>query len=644
MICSRTPLPLIETSIFNPSPLFPLPIFAASRFELAHPISPVMESAPLIKAHDHARAASTATHTADTTVAINEHTRAAGEFANAAKSTTSVEALRTLKLLEQHHQRLSELLQAPLRPSTHPASENDSQVEEKDDAGSATTSTAASGKSDAACGAASEKSAPPMPTLTKQPRYPSRDLGASIASNLASARGIRSKYRSQPLNPSVSNTEAPGNMEAASRRARSRTKMQNMLENSDKPTATSGPEKSTGSYDKTSTSPQTTSSDEGFSRFYSAFGSIINRISAPLAFAGLPLISEDQQQPSEEPAPAPAPEPPVQKRNRLKPSPAVLAEPDLRKIYSKAALRAVTRDGQFTNDSFYVVPTSGHTASYASILTYADKEKRRMGASGMHGDVGSIPGDGDEDDFVDARESQVPPSLHHSPSLRKRGAGPKGYHHHNASSSSAASDRELANLVEELFLENKSLKDMLDKLSKRLHAFESMSQNSGMRLAESMRLMRPGSPSPLPPPLPSSSSAATATGGTSKQQQQQQQQGAVAGGGEGMTAVEETLLRENRELKEQMAALSRQNEDLEKNYAKVRANLLRYREKWDQLKAGAKARRAGNASASTSTSAMAAQQGGGGSAGAGAGGNGNGGGAGSEIIDEERMLRSPSLG
>ncbi|KAI1490798.1 hypothetical protein F5X96DRAFT_634376 [Biscogniauxia mediterranea] len=612
-----------------------------------------MESAPLIKAHDHARAASTATHTADTTVAINEHTRAAGEFANAAKSTTSVEALRTLKLLEQHHQRLSELLQAPLKPpSAHPASENDSQIEEKDDAGSAATSAAASGKSDTASGAASEKSAPPMPTLTKQPRYPARDLGASIASNLASARGIRSKYRSQPLSPSVSNTEAPGNMEAASRRARSRTKMQNMLENSDKPTTTSAPEKSAGSYDKTPSSPQTTSSDEGFSRFYSAFGSIINRISAPLAFAGLPLISEEQQQqPSEEPVPAPAPEPPVQKRNRLKPSPAVLAEPDLRKIYSKAALRAVTRDGQFTNDSFYVVPTSGHTASYASILTYADKEKRRMGStSGMHGDVGSIPEDADEDDFVDARESQVPPSLHHSPSLRKRGAGPKGYHHHhNASSSSAASDRELANLVEELFLENKSLKDMLDKLSKRLHAFESMSQNSGMRLAESMRLMRPGSPSllPQPPPPPPSSSAATAatTSSTSRQQQQQQQQqqggGSAAGGG--MTAVEETLLRENRELKEQMAALARQNEDLEKNYAKVRANLLRYREKWDQLKAGAKARRAGNAS---SASAAGQQQGGGSGSGNGNGNSGGvgGAGAGSEIVDEDRVLRSPSLG
>ncbi|KAI1499315.1 hypothetical protein F5X99DRAFT_390537 [Biscogniauxia marginata] len=564
-----------------------------------------MESAPLIKAHDHARAASTATHTSDTTVAINEHTRAAGEFANAAKNTTSVEALRTLKLLEQHHQRLSELLQAPLKPSnSQPASENDSQVEEKEDGGPATMPAATSGKSDMAAGS-NEKSIPPMPILTRQPRYPARDLGASIASNLASARGIRSKYRSQPLSPSVSNTEAPGNMEAASRRAGSRTKMQNMLENSDKPNAAASSEKGSRSHDKTAAETQTASSDEGFSRFYSAFGSIINRISAPLAFAGLPLISEEQP---EEPAPAPAPEPPAQKRNRLKPSPAVLAEPDLKKIYSKAALRAVARDGQSTNDSFYVVPTSGHTASYASILTYADKEKRRMGTS-MHGDIvgagsGMIPEDADEDDFVDARESQVPPPPHHrrpSP-LRRRATAAAG------GKSASRSERDLQNMVEELFLENKSLKDMLDKLSKRLHAFESMSQNSGMRLAESMRLMRPGSPPPPPPP-----SIPPASGGT----------GTGTGTGNNKQSVEETLLRENRELKEQVAALSRQNEDLEKNYARVRANLLRYREKWDQLKAGAKARRAG---------------GGGGGSSSGVGGVQGG----SEVTDEGGS-KSPSL-
>ncbi|TGJ83689.1 hypothetical protein E0Z10_g5079 [Xylaria hypoxylon] len=487
-----------------------------------------MESSPLIKAHDHARAASTATHTSETTVAINEHTRAAGEFANAAKDTTSVEALRTLKLLEQHHRRLSELLQAPLQPpSSQVSTEADSQEDEKEEAHSASDSAAIPAKS-----TLNEKSALPKPIQLKQPKYPARDLGASIASNLASARGIRSKYRSQPLSPSVSNTEAPGSLEGTSKKVASRSRMQDMLDNSDKTSAMPSPDRTAGLVED---SPA--SNDDGFSRFYSAFGSIINKISAPLAFAGLPLISEEQ---SEEQNPPPPPEITHQKRIRVRHSASTSTEPDIQKLYSKAALRAVAREGHSTNDSFYVVPVSGHTASYASILSFADKEKRRMEAS-AHATMGNLPEDPDEDDFVDARESQ----MSHSPALKRR-AG-KGNND---------------NIVEELYLENKSLKDMIDLLSKRLHAFESMSQNSGMRLAESMRLMRPGSPLPL----------ASKPG-----------------------VSEEVFVREISELKQQNQSLIRQNEELEKSYTKARANLVRYREKWDQLKAGAKARRAGSA-------------------------------------------------
>ncbi|KAI1755245.1 hypothetical protein F4782DRAFT_490634 [Xylaria castorea] len=495
-----------------------------------------MESSPLIKAHDHARAASTATHTSDTTVAINEHTRAAGEFASAAKETTSVEALRTLKLLEEHHRRLSELLQAPLQPSSSQvAAESESQEDEKETVHSASDPATNPAKS------LNEKNAPSKPTLLKQPKYPARDLGASIASNLASARGIRSKYRSQPLSPSVSNTEVPGNLEGVLKKAAPRSKMQDMLDNSDKTSAISSPDRTAGLAEDSSSRgishTSVTSSDEGFSRFYSAFGSIINKISAPLAFAGLPLISEEQP---EEQIALPPPEPPIQKRIRVRHSASTSTEPDIQKLYSKAALRAVAREGQSTNDSFYVVPTSGHTASYASILTFADKEKRRMEAS-AHTTLGNLPEEAEEDDFVDARESQIA----HSPALKKK-----------------AGKGSTDNTVEELYLENKSLKDMIDILSKRLHAFESMSQNSGMRLAESMRLMRPGSPL----------SSATKPG-----------------------TSEEAIAREIGELKQQNQALIKQNEELEKSYTKARANLIRYRDKWDQLKAGAKARRAGGA-------------------------------------------------
>ncbi|KAI5865090.1 hypothetical protein GGS23DRAFT_594645 [Durotheca rogersii] len=513
-----------------------------------------MESSPLIKAHDHARAASIATQTSDTTVAVNEHTRAAGEFANAAKNTSSVEALRTLKLLEQHHRRLSEILQIPGKhPASQPTSEDGSQGSEKDEAAPGVTLILPAAKPEIG-GASSEKNAQPMPTLPKQPRYPARDLGASIASNLASARGIRSKYRTQPLIPSVSNTEAPGNMETASRRSGPRTKMQSMLDNSDKPNVAlpsdrerlakySGSGLPAGIPNKERAESATSGVDEGFSRFYSAFGSIINRISAPLAFAGLPLISEEQTE-----EPAPVPESPAQKRNKVRVSASFPAEPDLRKLYSKAALRAVSRDGPSANDSFYVVPTSGHTASYASILTFADKEKRRMEAVAQ-GVPGNLLEEVDEDDFVDARESQVP----RSPALQKL-------------TGKTRSERGLTNVVEELYLENKSLKDMLDKLSKRLHAFESMSQNSGMRLAESMRLMRPASPL-----------ASGGGGGTSKL---------------AAASADETLAKRTQELEEQVQLLGRRNDELRKENNKLKTNLDRYRDKWEQLKAGAKARRA----------------------------------------------------
>lgn len=475
-----------------------------------------------------------------------------------------MEALRTLKLLEQHHQRLSELLRAPLERAKlqqQVAEDGPPASDEKAEPAADGASSTSSPKDESNPATQAEKAAQPMPTLPKQQKYPTRDLGASIASNLASARGIpRSKYRSQPLNPSVSNTEVPGNLALTPQRSGSgsKSKMQSMIENAERPDSSShgkisrqaSLEPRSSESDKPpsgSRGSPATSSDGGFSNFYSAFGSIINRISAPLAFAGLPLISEDQ---IEDQPPVPTPEPQVQKRVRHKASATVSAEPDLSKMISKAAMNALNRDGRFATDSFYVVPTSGHTASYASILTYADKEKRRLEAS-FHGDLPNVAEE-DEDDFVDAKESQAPSS----PGLRRK-------------TGKSRSDKELNNVVEELYLENKSLKDMLDKLSKRLHAFESMSQNSGMRLAESMRLMRPASP--------------------------------VAPGTKPGASSDEQLRRRNLELEEQMGSVTKQMEDLQKDNVKLRAYLDRYREKWDQLRAGAKARRAAAQGSSEAT-------------------------------------------
>lgn len=291
------------------------------------------------------------------------------------------------------------------------------------------------------------------------------------------------------------------------------------------------------------------SSEEGFSRFYNTFGSIFNRLSAPLAFAGLPLITEESATEV-----AATPETSPKKRTRPKSATITLnQEPDLSQIYSKAALRALSRDGHGPNDSFYVVPKTGHTASYANILSFDQKEKRRMAAS-IHADDGDALEGIDEDDFVDARETQG--SL--SPGVKKR-----------------LGRTQLENVVEELYTENASLKDMLDKLSKRLHAFEANAQNSHLALQESMRLIRPNSPT-------------SASGGPKAQ------------------GADETLRRRNAELEEQLAKQAKQMEVLEKEYGRMERTLVKYRDKWDKLKAGAKARREAQGSADNAESSKPA--------------------------------------
>lgn len=497
-----------------------------------------MDTSHLSKAHDHARAAAVATRqsaTPEITVAITEHTHAAGEFANAAQSTSSLEALRTLRLLEQHHKRLAEILKFPCDPV--PSSQgSDDDVSEKEISEKSSPTLKREGSGDVATSRTGSK-----PTLGQQ----RREMSSSIASNLASARGIRSKHRGQPLSPSVSKDQAPGNLDAQSRREASKAKMQNIIEHqSSKPTwvpPTSTPGAASAQSSQTtvrrSESNNATPDDVGYGRFYSTFGSIINKISAPLAFAGLPLIQEESATSEAEVSAAPTT---PKQAARPKPVHASPADAELSKIYSKATMSALAREGHAaaTSDSFYVVPTSGHTISYANILSYAEKEKRRLEAS-SHSGLGEAAADDGHDDFVDARETLA----NLSPGAKRR-------------IGRARSEKELNNTIEELYTENKSLKDMLDKLTKRLHVFEASSQTSAMALAESYRIRRPGSPLG-----PESGSGSAGPSGNTK------------------------------ELEEQLAATMKQMEKMERDNRKMQKTLEKYREKWEMLKAGAKARR-----------------------------------------------------
>lgn len=192
-----------------------------------------MESSPLTKAHDHARAAAIATQASDTTVAINEHAQAAGEFANASKTTNSYEALRTLRLLEQHQKRLSELLKLPRGPPSQTSPDDIPEEDEKEEREEGDHKAVTPREDQPPI--KKKPSAKPPPTLSHS-RYPGRNLSSSIASNLASARGIRASYSTQPLTPSVSNDQAPGSLEVRPRReGSSKGKPPNQLEQARNP-------------------------------------------------------------------------------------------------------------------------------------------------------------------------------------------------------------------------------------------------------------------------------------------------------------------------------------------------------------------------------------------------------------------------
>ncbi|PVH74782.1 hypothetical protein DL98DRAFT_19690 [Cadophora sp. DSE1049] len=498
-----------------------------------------MESSPLILAHDHARAASVATQSSDTTVAINEHALAAGEFARAASGTGSAEALRTLRLLEQHHQRLSELLRYPSEnPPTTAATKPEVQaVSEKSLSTSAAVAELRASKSDLGPRSSSPLRNPP--SLQHPRRLPPRDLSSSIASNLASARGIRANYTRQPLSPSVSTQQAAGGLEALPRRDGKRSKVPASIPEHSQPSWVPPAVINTKKVETpTAVAEASTSNDEGFSRFYNTFENILSKLSAPLAFAGLPLISEEGQ------AQAPA-EIAKGVKQRPKSRERTGSDPDLTKFISRAALRASARDGQSGNDSFYVVPTGGGTIPYAAIVSYEQKEKRRMAAS-MHSENADLFADpNEEDDFVDARETPMPVS----PTTSKRSFGRK------------LSTREVENKVEELDMENKSLKDCIDKLSKRLHAFEMSAQQNSMALQESIRLTRNMSPA---------------------------RDVSSRGGDEG-------LKRRVLELEQHLALGSKEIDRLGKENDKLKSVVARYRDRWEKLKEGAKTRRDGGA-------------------------------------------------
>ena len=308
-----------------------------------------------------------------------------------------------------------------------------------------------------------------------------------------------------------------------------------------KPTATATANDSSPSLDQLQSSPRRAAfganteavlpaSEDPFSRFYSTFGNLISTLSAPLAFAGLPLGSEVPSKGSVN----------NQSKTVSPSSSRVAADPDLARFFSRAALHAVRDEhGGFGGaESFYVVPTTGGTMSYAGMLSNTRQ--------------GSNVTEEDEAEFVDASETPQP----NSPGLPRqreprpgnggRRPGVKG-----------------GKTWEELAVENETLKAVVLDLGDRLRAFELGAQRSSRALHASVR------------GLSSPTGSVTAGSGAPS-----------LPGIEGMKVLQEKL----RENEEELKGLKKENKRLLRENQKFIGVIERYRERWEMLKVNARER------------------------------------------------------
>lgn len=490
-----------------------------------------MENAPLTLAYAHARNAAQETKSANPVAASEEHDLAAAEFAAVAASSTDKEAVRILRLLEAHHRQLGQILKdAHSRP-----------------AASAKAQGGASPEPATAASDVHAKSEQP-PRLARTRRTPGRDLSSSIASNLASARGILSARpkRTLPVSPLVSNEHADAELINESPDPPPASVPQATPHASPRP-SWAPPEAVTP---RAAPAPSTLNSP--FQQFYNRFENAISTLTAPLAFASLPLT---QQAVPDAPNDAKPPGPERTRSPRKVSSKADASfstAVDFSQLISNAALRAVQgSNGPYPtpHESFYLVQPSGGTMSYADVTAanYIDRQisrqHRRDWSTTAH------------DDFVDA-SSEMSPDAPQSPRARR-------VHLNQA-------EKFQGKTMEELALENAVLRRTLNDTTKRVVGFENAAQQSAAMLAQSVRSLNL---SPVITPENSRGKTIPVTGLPGSDLANRMQQ---------------------KRIEELEAALQKYDKRLNKREdenAKLKETLGKYREKWEGLKAGAKARR-----------------------------------------------------
>ncbi|EKV12169.1 Subunit 21 of Mediator complex [Penicillium digitatum] len=529
-----------------------------------------MEAAPLVLAHTHARNAVLETRKANPVAASEEHDLAAGEFATAAQSSSDHEALRTLRLLETHHKKLAEILRFQHENPTTSA-ESTSTTASLTVGTQLTAAELGSTKS-----ASANQDAHLPPRLVGNTRLPSRDT-SSIASNLASARGIPSQpRRGSPVSPTLTSqhvaakmTETPPRAKASETRLRdgpakirhSRVSAPKQPWSPPTPSSTEVVSQQTvppSAAESGASKDKSAIADEAFNRFYSAFGGLVSKVSGPLAFAGIqmgsadPLRAEQSRKSSAEVK--------LDREHTVLDHSMTVGEPDVNKLFSRAALRSI-RNGSGAGpgnpaESFYVVPTTGGTMSYAGILTRVEKQVRRNSIE-----------DGD-DDFVDARETPSSPEMRHSASDSRIWAGRRA-------TPNKLTTPQTQKTMEEMQVENETLRGLTDSLATRLHMWEVSAQSSSVALQQSIRMMHRqsgGTPDHFRPSTTTTSPVATLTAPPAA---------AAADADARIKELEEQIQRSEKKFE----TAAHENE-------KLKTVLGRYRDRWEKLKEGAKTRRA----------------------------------------------------
>ena len=356
---------------------------------------------------------------------------------------TVAKALRVLKLLEQQHQKLARIIRSQDESQQDIFLDENKSTEPLTATTDPTTPTTSPREKTASPKSKSTTSAIASARVGSQ----ARESSPSLARDIASRRGIPASGRNPP---------------SAAAQARARQ----LSPESRRRAKTSGASKAPPSMVDSqinlqqSRRTQRAEDDEGFAKFYSNLTTgTMSKLSSVLAYAGLPLAADDIQ--------------PDQESNHKPEKRTVRAgnDPDVKKIFSKAALDAIEDEhrrrgtlghGFGPAESFYVVQKGGGTYSYADI------------AKAQQNQLAGIDEE-DDDAFVDAKEVAGPPSPKQSRSSHQK-------------RTSFGNPR----TQEELELENTTLKQTLEQVAGRLANFEAHAQDASMAaLTQSLVNLRP---------------------------------------------------------------------------------------------------------------------------------------------------------